>query len=384
MLDTLDNTEIKYLTNFRRHLHKNPELSNKEELTAKEIVKELRICNPSQLITKVGGHGILAIFTAKTVGETILFRAELDALPIHEENGFEHQSIKPQISHKCGHDGHAAMLLGLARQIKLKPLLKGSVMLLFQPAEEIGEGAKAVLEDKKFKQLKPDFVFALHNVPGYDKGEIILKLGAFTPSVISLKISLKGKTSHAAEPEHGINPDLAVQELILAIKALGNNDIKSEEFSVITTVFITLGSKDYGISAGDAELHFTIRCWTSSQLQKLKNDMEILVLNVSKKHQLKVALDWFSEFASNNNTVEAVNHVKKAAVSNNYAILEKENPFKWGEDFGRFTQHFKGAMFALGAGINSPALHHPDYDFPDEIIPNGIHMFYEIIQSIHA
>jgi amidohydrolase len=377
MLDTLDNTEIKYLTDFRRHLHKNPELSNKEELTAKEIVKELRICNPSQLITKVGGHGILAIFTAKTVGETILFRAELDALPIHEENGFEHQSINPQISHKCGHDGHAAMLLGLARQIKSKPLLKGSVALLFQPAEETGEGAKAVLEDKKFKQLKPDFVFALHNVPSYKKGEIIVRSGAFTASVISLKISLKGKTSHAAEPEHGINPDLAVQELILAIKALGNNDIKSEEFSVITTVFITLGSKDYGISAGDAELHFTIRCWTSSQLKELKNKIGILVLNVSEKHQLKVALDWFSEFESNNNTVEAVHHIKKAATSNNYFILEKENPFKWGEDFGLFTQHFKGAMFALGAGINTPALHHPDYDFPDEIIPIGIQMFYK-------
>jgi len=376
--------EINYLTNFRKKLHQFPELSGNEQQTAQAVVDELKLCNPTKIITKLGGHGVAAVFNGNLKGKTILFRAELDALPIAEENTFEHASKHSGISHKCGHDGHATILIGLARMLKLNPLLKGKVILLFQPAEENGNGAKAVLADEKFKSLKPDFVFSLHNVPDYEKGTIIVKNNSFTPSVSSLKITLKGKTSHAAEPENGINPDLALQEIIVAIKALDDNNIDSDTFSVITTVYATLGSKDYGISADYAELHFTIRCWTAHQLNKLKENIDTLVKGISKKHQLKQTMDWFCEFDSNNNNDEVVDYIVKAAESNSFTVIEKQTPFKWGEDFGAFTQRFKGAMFALGAGKQTPALHNPDYDFPDEITPYGVKMFHTIIKLIHA
>uniref|UniRef100_UPI003562A5E3 amidohydrolase n=1 Tax=Lutibacter sp. TaxID=1925666 RepID=UPI003562A5E3 len=277
MTNILDVEEINYLTNFRKKLHQFPELSGDEKQTAQAVIEELKRCNPTTIITKLGGHGVAAIFKGSLKGETILFRAELDALPIQEDNTFEHTSKYPGISHKCGHDGHATILIGLARILKLNPILKGEVILLFQPAEENGNGAKAVLEDEKFKSLKPDFVFSLHNVPDYDKGTIIIKNNSFTPSVTSLKITLKGKTAHAAEPENGINPDLALQEIIVAIKALADNNVDSETFSVVTTVYATLGSEDYGISADYAELHFTIRCWTAKQLKNLKEICATLI-----------------------------------------------------------------------------------------------------------
>ncbi len=384
MINTSVIEEINYLTNFRKKLHQFPELSDNEKQTAQAVVDELKLCNPTTIITKLGGHGVAAIFKGSLKGDTILFRAELDALPIIEENTFEHASQYPGISHKCGHDGHATILIGLARILKLNPLLKGEVILLFQPAEENGNGAKAVLEDEKFKSIKPDFVFALHNVPDYDKGAIIIKTNSFTPSVTSLKITLKGKTSHAAEPEKGINPDLALQELIVAIKALADTNIDSETFSVITTVYATLGSKDYGISADYAELHFTIRCWTANQLNDLKEIIATLIKNISKKHQLKYTLDWIYEFDSNNNNDKAVDYILKAAESNSFNIIKKPTPFKWGEDFGTFTQQFKGAMFGLGSGVQTPALHNPDYDFPDEITPYGVQMFYTIIKLMYA
>jgi amidohydrolase len=376
--------ELNYLTNFRKKLHQSPELSGFEKQTAQAVVDELKLCNPTTIITELGGHGVAAVFKGNLKGKTVLFRAELDALPIQEENTFEHKSKYSGVSHKCGHDGHTTILIGLARKLKKNPLIKGEVILLFQPAEENGAGAKAVLEDEKFKSLQPDFVFALHNVPDYDNGTIIIKNNSFTPSVTSLKITLKGKTAHAAEPENGINPDLALQELILAIKSMGDNNLESETFSVITTVYATLGSKDYGISADYAELHFTIRCWTANQLNDLKKIISAKIKSISEKHQLKQTLEWIFEFDSNKNNDEAVASILKAAESNSFKVIKKQTPFKWGEDFGTFTQQYKGAMFALGSGKQTPALHNPDYDFPDEITPYGIQMFYTIIKLMYV
>lgn len=384
MTNLLTIEEINYLTNFRKKLHQFPELSDNEQLTAQSVVNELKLCNPTTILSKLGGNGVAAIFKGDLEGETLLFRAELDALPIQEENTFEHTSNYPGISHKCGHDGHATILIGLARMLKNNPPLKGEVILLFQPAEENGNGAKAVLADEKFKSIIPDFVFSLHNVPDFEKGAIIVKNNSFTPSVTSLKITLKGKTSHAAEPENGINPDIALQELIVAIKGLADNNLDNETFTVVTTVYATLGSEDYGISADYAELHFTIRCWTAKQLKNLKEICANLVQVISKKHQLKYSMDWIYEFDSNNNDDKAVEYIIKAAASNSFNIIKKQTPFKWGEDFGTFTQQYKGAMFGLGAGKQTPALHNPDYDFPDEITSYGIQMFYAIIKLIHA
>lgn len=368
------------LVEFRKELHTHPELSGKEAETAKRIKSELEKCSPNKIINALGGHGLAAIFKGKKPGKTILFRAELDALPIQEINDFEHASKTEKVSHKCGHDGHMTILIGLARSFAENPPEKGTAILLFQPAEETGHGAKAVLNDSKFKEIKPDYVFALHNIPGDAKGEIICKTGTFTPAVSSIAIKLKGKTSHAAEPEKGINPDLAISELISKIKQKHNPDKNSEDFAVIATVFANLGSKDYGISAGEGEVHFTTRCWTVEKLSVLKKEIERIVEQISKKHSLENTIEWIYEFAPNLNDPEAFSLIKNSAKENDFAFVEKEHPFNWGEDFGLFTQKHKGAMFGLGAGENTPALHNPDYDFPDEIIPFGFNMFRKIFE----
>lgn len=372
------------LTSFRKKLHAEPELSGKETKTAKKIIAELKQFAPSKIITKLGGHGIAAVFEGTAPGKTTMFRAELDALPIQETNTFSYASTTDGVSHKCGHDGHATILVGLAKTIAENPIKKGKVILLFQPAEENGAGATAIMNDRKFSTIKPDRIFALHNVPGFEKGEIVCKEGTFTASVSSIAINLKGKTAHAAEPENGINPDLAISELISNIKKCSNPDQKSETFAVITTVYATLGSKDYGISAGVGEVHFTVRCWNAAPLAALKKTIESIVSKTAKKHQLDHSAEWIYEFTANKNDLHAFSLIKEAADTNGFPFQLKNQPFKWGEDFGVFTQHFKGAMFGLGAGKNTPALHNPDYDFPDELIPVGVTMFHSILKSIHA
>ena len=252
---------FKDLKILRRDFHQNyAELSTQEFRTCQKIFDYL-IENTEAKILKVGGTGVMAIFEGAKKGKTIMLRADIDALPIAETNTFAHQSVDPNVSHKCGHDGHTTILLGVAELLTQKPIKKGKIVLLWQPAEEIGMGAKAVMADKSFKKLRIDQIFALHNLPGIPLHKIVYKTGAFTANVRSLIIQLNGRTAHAAEPEHGENPALAIAEILQFCDKLTKNDVTKKKFFLITPVYSEFGTKDYGISAGSGELHLTIRSW---------------------------------------------------------------------------------------------------------------------------
>ena len=374
---------LQKLVQLRHSLHQNPELSGLEFKTAQRIITFLKDFKPSEIIHPVGQTGIIAVFKGKNEGPKTLIRCELDALPIQEINSFTHKSTIDGVSHKCGHDGHMAILCGVASLLSEANNFNGTVYLLFQPAEEDGEGAKKIINDSLFQNIKPDFVFALHNLPGYPLGQIVLKNGTFSCAVNSMLISLSGKTSHAAEPENGINPAMAISEIITQFNEKIQPDISKNTFCLITPIFINLGKKAYGVSAGFGEIHFTIRSNSNKNMDKIETELMTLANEIAQKHQLIPEISWTQQFRANENNPEAVSIIKKAAESKGFDLFEKETPFSWGEDFGLFTEHFPGAMFGLGAGEKVPSLHNPDYDFPDELIPVGAKMFYEIIKEIH-
>jgi len=376
---------LEELIQLRKELHKHPEVSGNEFKTAQRILDFLAKYKPNQVTINLGGNGILAIYKGKKDGKTILFRCELDALPIQEINEFDYKSIYEGVSHKCGHDGHMAILCGMAKTLHENPLEKGTVMLLFQPAEEDGNGAKRVLNDSNFDAIKPDFAFALHNLPGFKKHQIIVKENTFTCAVNSMIIHLNGKTSHAGEPENGINPSLAIAEIIQVFNSKINTDVSSKKYCLITPIHINMGEKAYGVSAGYGEVHFTVRSNSNAQMRIIESNLEENVNEIATKFNLRTKINWTESFQANENNSEAVNFIRKSASNLNLNILEKELPFTFGEDFGLLTQHFKGAMFGLGSGENTPALHNPDYDFPDEIIKTGSTLFYQIAKEIlHA
>tara|TARA_R110000823_G_scaffold271935_3_gene391305 strand:- start:1553 stop:2683 length:1131 start_codon:yes stop_codon:yes gene_type:complete len=376
---------LEELIQLRQELHQHPEESGNEKETANRILHFLSKYPPDEIITNLGGNGVLAIYKARDEGKSILFRCELDALPIQETNSFDYKSIYEGVSHKCGHDGHIAILCGLAKRLHKNPLKKGTVMLLFQPAEEDGNGAKRVLNDSKFEAIKPDFAFALHNLPGYKKHQIIAKENTFTSAVNSMIIQLTGKTSHAGEPENGINPALAIAEIIQVFNSKINNDVASQKYCLITPIHINMGEKAYGVSAGYGEIHFTVRSNSNVKMKSIESNLAQNVKEITSKFNLKTEINWTQSFQANENNVDAVNYIRNAASNLNLEILEKEQPFTFGEDFGIFTQHFKGAMLGLGSGENTPSLHNPDYDFPDEIIQTGIQLFHQITKEIlHA
>ncbi len=375
-------TSIKQsLTDLRKELHRNPEVSGNEKETSERVISFLEKFEPDSILTNVGGYGIVATWDSGKEGREIVVRAELDALPIAEINSFEHKSVHEGVSHKCGHDGHAVILCGVAAKIFERRPANGKVHLLFQPAEENGEGARAMLADEKFADINPDYIFALHNLPGYPMHEVVVREGTFTASVNSIIINLHGKTSHAAEPEHGYNPALAVSKIIESSLKLANNHPDKEDMRVITPVYIHLGEKAYGISAGHASVHLTLRCWTDDHLRKLEKEIESLSQKIAEAEQLKVWFGYTQTFHANVNDKGAVRILRNAVEELKLPVVERAYPFKWGEDFGLFTSRFRGCMFGLGSGINTPALHNPDYDFPDELIETGASLFYQIILS---
>ncbi|MDD2986107.1 amidohydrolase [Flavobacterium sp.] len=377
------NNRMESLIRLRKELHKNPELSGKEQQTSERILAFLEKHKPDECHTQIGKTGIIAIYHGEEEGKTLLFRCELDALPIKELNNFEHQSVHKGVAHSCGHDGHMAILCGLATVLAQKKLARGKVILLFQPSEENGKGAAKVMKNEFFKTLQPDFVFALHNLPNFPKNQIVVKENAFTCAVVSLKIMLQGKTAHAGEPENGINPAVAMAEITQQFHTLNQPNLQQNDFTLVTPIFSSMGKKAYGVSAGNAEVHFTIRCKNNAGIKELQKILVEKVNAVSKLHQLKYSVKWIEPFYANENNPAAVQLIADATKKLGYNLLKKETPFRWGEDFGLFTAHYAGALFGLGAGLETPDLHNPDYDFPDEIIATGIKVFYQICKDLN-
>lgn len=372
----LDESLHDQLASIRRHLHANPELSGKEYETAEYVKNTLaNKFPPSFFVESLGSTGLAAVYDSENDGPTLLFRAELDALPIEEVNNFDYQSNSCGVSHKCGHDGHMTILIGLAAWLAQNPPAKGKVVLLFQPAEENGSGAVSVLEDEDFEGIDPDCVYALHNLPGYPSGSIIVKEGPFTSAVNSLLLTFRGKTSHAGEPQSGVNPALVMAKVIAYADEMNQFDRSRKDFCILTPVYAILGEKAYGVSAGYGELHFTLRTRNEDTMSEKEEKLLAEIRRLADDSGLKLEVDYTDRFYGNSNDQEAVNHIVEVAKAASYDLIELGDPLSFGEDFGAFTQHFSGAMFCIGSGEHTPALHNPDYDFPEELIAYGVQMF---------
>ena len=339
---------------LRKELHKYPEISGQEVGTAGRIRKFIEKYHNAKIIENLGGNGMAVITEFSNSGPNIVIRCELDALPIDEVNNFEHRSVHKGTSHKCGHDGHMAIVAGLVFWLKQQEFKNGRVILLFQPAEETGAGAQAVLNDARFRDLHPDYVFALHNIPREPINSIISIQGNFSCTVQSVAIQLKGKESHAAEPEQGVNPALCIAEVIQRFDRLNIIDPSNEDFRLCVPVYSCLGERSYGISAGFGEIHYTVRTKSTGKMEVLKKEIENILSIVCPKHNLPHTVEWFDYFPAVVNEESCNRLITETAKVNNYEIINKNLPFKFGEDFGWFSEKYKAAMFGIGAGLNSP------------------------------
>lgn len=378
------------LTTMRHRLHAAPEISGKEEDTARMVAEFLATCGPEEILTNLGGHGVAALFGPGD-GPRVMLRCELDALPLPEAPGSPWPSENAGAAHKCGHDGHMAILLGVARRLQATGPLPGQAILLFQPAEETGTGAAALLEDPRFRGLDPNWVFALHNLPGHPAWSVLTRPGAFAAGSCGVRIVLDGATSHAAYPEQGQSPDRAMAEGVNGLIAMNQTDernpidkrnpIEGKGLALVTVTHARLGEPAFGITPGQAEILATLRSDSQETLAALKAQARALAEEISRKYGLAHQLTYEDEFPVTMNDPVATALIEEAAVELDLAFRSPaESPFRWSEDFGFLSRWRPGAMFGLGAGTDHPVLHGPDYDFNDDLILPGMMMMEKILR----
>lgn len=365
---------LQKLVEFRHELHRHPELSGKELLTAKTLHSFLSALKPDSLTGNLGGHGLAAVFSGKTPGKTVLLRCEMDALPVAEHTALPYRSLNQGVSHKCGHDGHMAILCGVASNLSDSRPAAGTVVLLFQPSEETGTGAENTIHDLRWS---PDMCFALHNLPGFPMASVIVKPGTFSSASKGLVLKLTGCSSHAAEPQKGISPVKAVASLIEYFESIQGG--RKGVFA--TVVHIDLGKNAFGSSPDNADILVTLRAPADKALNTLSDSVVSRIQYIAQRERLKYSINLTEIFSATVNSQLPAAIVAQSAQHLGLECIEPGYPFPWSEDFGQFTGRYSGALFGLGAGLTTASLHTPDYDFPDELIHTGVDLYMEVIEK---
>lgn len=368
----MDNSQLSALNHLRRNLHDHPGVSGCESFAHDTVVEFLNDLQPSALHTHVGGYGVVAQFGINPALPTIAFRADIDALPI---------------GHRCGHDGHTATLLHFAQLVSGWKHPSCNVLLVFQPEEETGLGAAKIVEMGLMQKLGVSAVFGMHNLPGYPMGQIVMS-SSVEPSTFAAASSgvvyhLEGRSTHASTPELGLNPGLAVSDIISAM-ALLNRPATSSDFQQATLICVRLGDEAFGTSAANADVMFTLRAFSNSKMDQLLNQAHTLVQAAAEKHHLQWSYELREPFRATENTPSLVTNLRSLLQGLRYDVVEMSTPFRWSEDFSQYLDHFPGVFFGVGAGIDHVELHNPDYDFPDELISKVAQIFFDICTNYQS
>ena len=386
-VNALPDSALDELTSLRRALHRAPELSGEEAQTAALIAAALAESG-ARLVTGLGGTGLAAVFESGEPGPSVVFRAELDALPINETGDPAWRSTVPGKGHLCGHDGHMAILVGLGRVLAARPPARGRIVLLFQPAEETGAGARAVRADPRYRELACDWAFSLHNLPGLAQGHAWLAPGVVNCASSGMVITLAGKTAHASMPETGLSPAMALARLIPALQALsvpggdGAGGVPGPGFRLATVTHARLGERALGIAPGWAELLVTLRARDDAGLAALMAEARAIAEAEAASARLGLTITTEDHFAACENHPEAVAHLARALDACGLSHEPGALPLRASEDFGLFGRDARAAMVFLGAGEHQPMLHHPDYDFPDTLLSPGVALFARLARQL--
>ena len=384
MWGRLTNSDIAELTAWRRDLHRHPELSGHEERTAATVAAMLRDTGPDRILTNLGGHGVAAVYDSGRPGPRVLLRCELDGLPIDDLAEIPHRSTIPGQGHQCGHDGHMAMIAAMARLLGRKRPPHGAVILMFQPAEEDGSGAQKVVGDPCFADIAPDHAFAIHNMPGIPRGQVCIVDGPACCASRGVMLTLKGRTAHASQPETGISPMAGLARLMTDLTALSSpisTPTSMPDYTLVTVTHAQTGAPAFGVAPGKAHLFATLRTLTNDRMSVLVETVERLARDVAEAEGLRLEIGYSDVFVTCENDPKAVAIVRAALEDLGVSHGPGALPLRASEDFGHFGHGARAALLMLGAG-DMPALHNPDYDFPDELIPQGAAIFSAILSRI--
>ena len=346
---------------LRKELHSMAEVSLQEVQTRAHIEKFLR--DNTSLEIHLENGWLWAMHREENACKTIAFRADFDA--VSTANGARHL---------CGHDGHAAALCGLALEIEGKTYGK-NICLIFQHAEETGEGGAACAE--LISRIKIDEIYGCHSLPGYPFGKICIKKGSFACASRGLIIKMQGKSAHAAYPENGRNPAPALCELAVRLDEF--TDAANYDGMVMATLIgIRCGEKAFGMAASDGEIYLTIRAHLNRDLEALEAKIIAFLSEKAQKGGFGFSFEHIDAFPGTENADCCVEKVEKAAAEAGFYLHTLDEPMRWSEDFGWYLMQCPGAYFGVGAGEDYPALHTPEFKYRDELIEYTVSMFENI------
>lgn len=369
------------LIELRHMLHKYAEVSGDEKKTSNIIISYLKEFDPTKIVTNLGkGFGVAAVFESGSPGPTIMIRAELDALPINEEINQPYRSLTKGVSHKCGHDGHMTILCGVAKKLdSLKKKYNGKVVLLFQPSEETATGARDLMDDEHFHKLNPDLIIGFHNIPNYPLGMVLVRKDVFSIASQGLIVRLYGQTSHAGNPELGKNPMDALLDIVETTKEISKSFQTTDPFSFITIIHLNLGEIAFGTSPGEATFMATFRSSSDKTMNQMSKRVLESISKVMTRYDIKWEHNWVEIFPSLINRGSGISEIISSAKNLMMPIIELSNPFSWSEDFSYYQQRYTTVFFGIGSGEQQPSLHYKSYDFPDELLNQGVDLCFEIL-----
>lgn len=369
------------MTGWRRDLHAHPELCYEEHRTSDLVARKLAEFGCDAIHRGLGRTGVVATIRAGTSTRAIGLRADMDALPLTELNDFAHCSRHPGRMHACGHDGHTTMLLGAARYLAETRAFDGVVHLIFQPAEEGGAGARAMIEDGLFERFPVESVYALHNRSGLSVGRFLARSGPAMASVDKLDIVIAGKGAHSAKPELGIDPIVAAAQTVMALQTIVARQVAATDAAVVSITQI-MGGEAYNIIPEEVTLKGTIRAYRPEVRARLKE----LIRQVAEGSA--AAAGATARVAIGDGYPALFNHERETAIAADAAseIVGEANvdrnptPTMASEDFSFMLEVRPGAYLFLGNGEGREHVHHPRYDFNDAALPVGASYFARLVE----
>jgi hippurate hydrolase len=361
------------VSEWRRYLHENPEILYEVENTASFVEQKLKEFGVDEVVPGIGRTGVVGIIRGKGPGgRTIGLRADMDALPLTEITGKPWASKVPGKMHACGHDGHTSMLLGAAKYLAETRNFNGTVALIFQPAEEGGAGALAMVDDGMMERFGIDEVYGMHNMPGIPLGQFAIRKGGIMAAPDRFTITIKGRGGHAAQPHKTIDPIFIGSQLVGSLQAIAARNADPVHSIVISVTRFDAGTA-YNIIPDEATLWGTVRTLSEETRDLAENRIRQIVEGIVSAHGAEAEIDYYRQcpvtFNHDLETDHAIGVAAEVVGASN--VDTNVEPTMAGEDFAFMLKRRPGAFIFIGNG-DTAALHNPHYDFDDEAISYGI------------
>ncbi|MCF3641889.1 M20 family metallopeptidase [Rhizobium sp. TRM95111] len=371
------------LVAIRRDLHAHPELGLEEVRTSGIVARELASCGYT--VTRgLAKTGLVATLTNGTSRRSVGIRADMDALPILEETGLPYASRTPGLMHACGHDGHTTMLLGAAKVIAERRNFDGTVHLIFQPAEENFGGAKIMIDEGLFERFPCDAVFALHNEPTLPFGQFALREGPIGAAVDEARITVNGIGGHGAEPQETADPIVAGASIVMALQTIVSRNIHPLDPTVVTVGAFHAGSAS-NVIPSRAEIVVGIRSFDPAVRDELERRIRLVAERQAESYGMSATVNYERSYDATINHKAETDLVRDLAIRFAGAdkVVDLERPFMGSEDFAYMLKERPGTYFFLGAksSENDRSLHHPGYNFNDDLLPIGAAFWTELAES---